>query len=595
MNKDIETTINNNSFQIKLNFGETLYKYLKYVRPQETDNLLQFRRKLDSLDENYDLANFALDNVISQMRNLLVYVSPGPPVNIDPSSSSVTTANLIFSSDDDFDMIRMYIANLINNETLRPLTYQALIELHQNLQNKTKLYADDFLVDIKLDAADCDNNPLLQKFLATFRNYGVADCIDSNNLRYYVELLKSEDLSTLPPTIAEAINVIILNINSPVKIQVTLDQQEYLSLTGSKNNNIRALFNRYNELTPIRFTNKKDPAEPEKRPLKRKTAEETSTQKADVHVLIETTTDDDDDDIYDRETIVKSGAESVISTTNSSTQRRKRRRKKIKKSSVSSSLSSINQISESQNSSQNDREISYYNTLPPTTGSTNIQTNIFIDNVKQTTKPILALPQLFQYIIQIISKNVDDSMLTCPSAYLNTVIGAENYLNKLETIQNMNLSTVDNRVHFYELLRPLALYSVNDKDIANSIWFITVAGSYFEKSAEHFNNIRLSLIDHSNNSRRNNMGVVLDDPDRVALFIIKYNFLWHYRQFISKLVSSYIKAFGDERILKVLRVYDMSVRTKFESIPIKFNHNKVYRGPIADIVKLMNAQFAELV
>ncbi|QEI03618.1 VP80 [Rachiplusia nu nucleopolyhedrovirus] len=585
MNVGADETIKENSFRIKFTYAETLYKYLKFIRPEEQENLTLYRKRLDDLSDDRNIAKFTLDNLVRQMHNLLIYVTPGPSRNIVPSATSVTTANLVFTARDDFDMIKLYITNLLRNETLRPLSYHSLTELEQKLHNKSELYAEDFLTEIRLDAKDCDQNTLLQTFLATYRNYGVAECVDTTNLRYYVELLRDSDRSQLPPTVAEALNIIIYNIDSPYKIQVSMDKTEYLSLTGSQNNDLRALFNRYNEITPIKFTSK-DTTDLQ---ITRTTTKRRASDNAPLRIESSSS-----DEMYDRETIVNSGAASVISTADSSrdSQKRKRRRKKIRKSTTASSSAATS----SAETSREQQEISASNissstTLPTTTGSTNVPTEIFIENVKQTMKPNMALPLLLRYIVQIVPDNIDKSLMTCPSAHLNSMVSSVNYLNKLDIIKNMNLAGLSKRAYFYELLEPLALYGSKETDVLNIVWFITVSGTYFEKSAEHFREIRSSLVNRNNNALK----PVIEDPDRVAIFIIKYNFLWHYRQFISKLMSSPIKPFGDERALKVLRVFDLSVRKNFESIPLKFNENKIYSGPVSDIVKLMNAQITELV
>lgn len=115
-----------------------------------------------------------------------------------------------------------------------------------------------------------------------------------------------------------------------------------------------------------------------------------------------------------------------------------------------------------------------------------------------------------------------------------------------------------------------------------SIWYISKSGRYFESSAEHYQSIRSSL------------GNTVDDPDRVALFMIRYNFLWNYRQFISKLVSSQITPYQNQKIANVLYVYSNTVQKAFNKIVYKFNNKKIYSGPVDDVTKLMNGMFNDL-
>ncbi|AAY84028.1 P87/VP80 [Chrysodeixis chalcites nucleopolyhedrovirus] len=558
-----DATIRHNTFKIKFEFANLLFKYLAYVRPEERINLESFRSRLDDLDIGieFEISNFTLDNVINQMKNLLIYVTPGPSVNVEPSATSVTTANLIFTNNDDIDTIKLYLTNLLQNENLKPLTYRSLNELDQRLKTESIIYAD-ILSELRLDAIDCEQNTILQRFLNIYKNYGIANCIDTD-LRYYVEKLRDFDRSTLPPTVADALKTIIYNMDSPYKIQVTMDRQEYL--TGATNVDVRALFNRYNEILPIKFVSSETSAV---------TPMDATTSASFKRKLGSDRKNYSSSSEYDDDTDAIGGVGRIISdigstAADSSTLRKKRRKRKAKKISSASTSKPIATTKPSTTTT----------TEPIISSSAN---QIFIEGVRQSARPTMALPPLLLYIIRIVPTDVNASLLTCPSNALSSNINTFNFYGKLSRIKSLNLTTVDRNVHFFELLEPLAHYGVTLNDINRSIWFISKAGNYFEANAFNFNNIRRNLAKET------------DDSDRIALFMIRYNFLWHYRQFISKLVSSAISPYKNQKIVNVLQVCSNSVNRAFDKANIRLNNSKIYSGPVDDIVRLMNGMFADL-
>nr|QGW49227.1 P87 [Chrysodeixis includens nucleopolyhedrovirus]QGW49507.1 P87 [Chrysodeixis includens nucleopolyhedrovirus]QGW49647.1 P87 [Chrysodeixis includens nucleopolyhedrovirus]QGW49787.1 P87 [Chrysodeixis includens nucleopolyhedrovirus]QGW49927.1 P87 [Chrysodeixis includens nucleopolyhedrovirus] len=548
-----------NTFKIKFNFANLLFNYLKYVRPEERTNLESFRSRLDDLDSEteFEISNFTLDNVINQMKNLLIYVTPGPSMNIEPSSTSVTTADLIFTNNDDIDTIKLYLTNLLRNENLKPLTYRSLSELDERLSKEPVIYAD-ILSQLRLDAIDCEQNNVLQRFLNIYTNYGIANCVDTD-LRYYVEKLRDFDRSKLPPTVADALKTIIYNMDSPFKIQVTMDRQEYLK--GATDYNIRALFNRYNEILPIKFVSSETSSE---MPMDATTSASFKRKLGSARKNYSSSSEYDDD----ANEINKTGR--MIGDIGSSDSSRKKRRKRKAKKISNASTPPIPIATTS------------FPTATTTEPISSTPNQIFIDGVRQSAEPTVALPPLLLYIIRIVPTDVSASLLTCPSNALSTNINTFNFYGKLSRIKSLNLTTIDRNIHFFELLEPLAYYGVSLNDINRSIWFISKAGNYFEANAINFNTIRSSLVRET------------DDSDRIALFMIRYNFLWHYRQFISKLVSSAISPYKNQKILNVLQVCSNSVNRAFDKANIRLNNSKIYSGPVDDIVRVMNGMFADL-
>ncbi|ACH88596.1 Vp80 [Helicoverpa armigera multiple nucleopolyhedrovirus] len=206
----------------------------------------------------------------------------------------------------------------------------------------------------------------------------------------------------------------------------------------------------------------------------------------------------------------------------------------------------------------------------------------FIANVKQLHKNTVIMPPLLVHLLAVMPTTIGASMLTCPSEGFGTnLITISNYNSTINKIKKLNLTILTNTIYFYKLLEPLTMYGTGENETSKMIWFIVKSSNYFVNNARNFDALRKQL-----------QGVI-DDPDRVALFMIRYNFLWFYRQFASKLVNLPTTSFPNQKIMNVLYVYDSIVQKKYNSINYQVS-NRVYVGPVDNVVKLMVASYSDI-
>ncbi|WBB27291.1 VP80 [Mythimna sequax nucleopolyhedrovirus] len=208
----------------------------------------------------------------------------------------------------------------------------------------------------------------------------------------------------------------------------------------------------------------------------------------------------------------------------------------------------------------------------------------FIANVKQLHKNTMKMPPLLVNLLAVMPTTIGGSMLTCPSEGFGTnLITISNYNSTINKILKLNLTILTNTIYFYKLLEPLTMYGTDENETSKMIWFIVKSSNYFVNNARNFDALRKQLQGT----------MMIDDPDRVALFMIRYNFLWFYRQFASKLVSLPTTSYPSQKIMNVLYVYDSIVQKKFNSINYQVS-NRVYVGPVDNVVKLMVASYSDI-
>jgi hypothetical protein len=222
-------------------------------------------------------------------------------------------------------------------------------------------------------------------------------------------------------------------------------------------------------------------------------------------------------------------------------------------------------------------------TQQPTTVASNESNIAFINNVKQLHADQYVIPKLVRYLVNVIPTDVSASLLTCPTNGLgNNIIGTSNNSKMVGTIAKMNIAVVSENVYFYKLLEPLAFYAGTQEAASKMLWFITRCGNYFINNARNFAQLRQSLQSFT------------DDPDRVGVFMIRYNFLWFYRQFVNEILSSPTTAYQSQKILNYLYVFSTVVQKEYNKIGLRFNERHVYAGPVDNVVKLMVASLSDI-
>ncbi|UJZ89004.1 vp80 [Erannis ankeraria nucleopolyhedrovirus] len=202
---------------------------------------------------------------------------------------------------------------------------------------------------------------------------------------------------------------------------------------------------------------------------------------------------------------------------------------------------------------------------------------VYVNNDTST----VSMPRLLIGIVTTIPSVVDESYLTCPTTNLQSVPNAHNYRNSLRRIAELNLSILNQDVHFYDLLLPLIYYGSNELYKNQIIWFISNAQKYYLKCA---NDYELIIKDIKDQPKR----------DHIFIFIIQYNFLWHYKQFIRTLPSTSLTLFFNQTILNALSIYSKIVQNKFNSLPLTFTYETLSTAnPYNKVIKLMIGDFED--
>ncbi|AXS67748.1 p87/vp80 [Cryptophlebia peltastica nucleopolyhedrovirus] len=208
----------------------------------------------------------------------------------------------------------------------------------------------------------------------------------------------------------------------------------------------------------------------------------------------------------------------------------------------------------------------------------NLETMLTV-SISDRTKIDITIPEpLMPFYIQSIVANIPTTTtypyITYPTKNLSIVPSRENFETNINIINEINKSILDNNVHFYEMLEALLYYGGNETGQVRVLWFISIAEDYFKACADHFDNLREQFANEP-------------DVDRFIVFIIKYNFLWHYRQFISTLNSSMLTSYQNQKIVRFLQLTNESVQKKFDRINIRFDLNVVYVNKVPQVVQLM--------
>lgn len=189
------------------------------------------------------------------------------------------------------------------------------------------------------------------------------------------------------------------------------------------------------------------------------------------------------------------------------------------------------------------------------TESTNESTNLF---KKRLQKKITRRPEMPAYLQSVLVNFHTDDYLVCATNDLNGIPNVDNFKHLLQNVTRINLTSIDDNQHFFRMLEPLTYYNITDLSVNVITWFMTKAAHYFIVCADNIETMREQV-------RRER------DPDRLVLFMIKYNFLAHYKEFIrTSLSSTALNAYRDENLIRILNLLDRKVQKKYNSIRLHF-------------------------
>lgn len=575
--------IEENSFEIKLNYAQLLGDYLSRVQPDTAQDIKNFMRRIENARQSsLGIAKYTLDNVVNSMQTMLQSISPTTnesvpstsgmvtrtaatvPAPISPPPAPISTPARVLTpapistpahistpapistppapmdvGENDFDNdvvsrnmteLKSILSSLLESNTLQTLTRQSLSAFQQLVADSTLMYEDYFKNGIELDRVDCDLNDGVQRFVRIFEKYGPVKCVVTD-VNYYAERVRANPdlVESLPPSVRAAV-VTILDLverKSAYTVQININPVEF---NGVTDNTVRALLNRYSEHKPIQFNGNNG----------------ANGGATPTPMVVDINSTDEDEQMMTQ------------------TMRRKRKMRAPTPSMTKSAKRTASQTT-------------------PSATTNKLSDDAFIDNVRQMHQPNVIVPKLLMQIVNVVPSDVASSLITCPTNGLSDVkISAQNYNTTIALINKMNLTVITENVYFYKLLEPLTYYGSNEALTTKVLWFIARSANYFTNNARNYNYLRDSLRSLS------------DDIDRVALFMIRYNFLWFYRQFLGQLLSFPTTPYQSQKIINVLHVYASVVQKEYNKLPYDFNQTRVYVGPVDNVVKLMVVSLSDI-
>nr|QWV59648.1 Vp80 [Ectropis obliqua nucleopolyhedrovirus] len=495
-----------------------------------------------------------------------------------------------------FNVDRMELAKFksISEYTKTNLTNIPLDSLENNL-----------LFVITLDVLDVRYQALLQKFIKT---YGIETQSLLLTKQFQSELFKqinSVDVSKTLRTVKQALIDFNYTQNiEPITIIFTLDRQDFNLIT---NNTILHFFYNYNEkVMNIKFifvdvksnvnnvrnvdddTMQIDFGENDNNDYMSNVSETTNlnvrvASNASAAAAVSTT---DDDDKF------------IANVRNASMARRKR---KLRQKYNSIFDSQHGGISRPRSADTQQDDVSMSLTMMPSPGPQLLSPTVpdLPPLPPQNTMPaqntiitrsldlpeIQKMPVYFQRIISMISTNIHSSLLTCPTPNLSVVPNYYNFADTMQAIKNIDILALDKTVPFYSMMLPLSLYGDTFVSESTCIWFVNKAAQYFCACIDNYKDI-VKIVEND------------DDRDRYFIFMVIYNFLWHYKIFIiNNLTDKLLTSFKNQKILNVINIYNNFVQKRFTSInldfPVKQRVPATYIHVNNSVIQLMVQQFID--
>jgi hypothetical protein len=551
-------TILEHSYHIKRNYALMLHKYLLRTQPE---NLMSdyTKRIAESQTPTMTVGMYLLDEIVNEMKSMLSEqeASPQPgtsgiaTIKREPSSSSLSSESDVnfdiasetietgFSVNDDITELTSLVNTMLTRNALQSSTKTSLETFQKLLTDPTVMYAEYFNQSITLDQIDCDLNERVKNFIKLFKSHGGrVECVKVD-VKYYAEMVQANPqiLETLTPSVRAAVVSIIdlVTRKQAYDVELTIDAKEFNQISDET---VKALLNKYSgNHVPIRFVQSKRQMSPA------------------TNNNYNLSTDEE---------------EAALLTP---TLKRARRKDSKRGDSVVATAAPASATAAAAN---------------PVTPESVLQTHsmsdeAFLANVKQIHSAQMVMPRFLVQLINVMPTVIRESLITCPSEeFGDSKISALNYNTTINIINKMNLTVISENIYFYKLLESLAFYGTSEQSTKNMIWFIAKSCNYFINNARNFNNLRSSLQPLS------------DDPDRVGLFMIRYNFLWFYRQFAGELVSSPTTPYQSQKIINILYVYNSIVQKEYNSIAFNFNPNRVYVGQVDNVTKLMVVSLSDI-
>lgn len=619
-----QPTIASNSLKIKYNYFESVYTYIKTKYPDHFERIKSLRDLVrtymsegiasmssDTASTQEHVANFdKLINIINAYYNSLdvnrelqlqtyddnvadeiVQFSPAP--SISSLNATATTAFrpsitcIINVRNDQFETFNWLMDVLTVSTSLTPRTKNEMIVLKDTFDSRGAI--TNF--HVHLDAYDFEKNTYVQKLVNDFGDTNRVTELPRSDTFDFTKI----NFSSQPDTVSRSLHALAARYRSkiPYDLFLAVDQNEFETLPVD--DPARTIIETYNNamrpnirMSVYDIINDDDNYDDYNKTFVNQLADQNTyvdQNLSNAFPVIEHRTVSkrlqqtlsSSDDLLDNDEGGGGGTTNV---------RRKRKRKRhtppgfaavddntVAQTFVAPSSSPLatnrNHYNYIENyddlvgDANNVREI--VNVLAP--GGGNGKRSNSVPLIEPKIMPLYLLD-----LIKFIPKNVNKLLITCPTSSLATCPSADNYEKTLNTIGRMNLDPLTGDMHFDRIIEPIALCGARDE--SHCIWFLVNAGAYFVLCARNFFEIRNSIV-----------GKISSDANRATIFIIKYNFLWHYRRFVSELSSNDVTTYKSQRILNVLRVYDTKIQQHYDKLNLRLKSRNTIAA--SEIILLM--------
>ncbi|AHH82669.1 VP80 [Buzura suppressaria nucleopolyhedrovirus] len=473
------------------------------------------------------------------------YQRPTSPTSVVPVSFARIYVNVRSNTIEEI----IISLNVIKDLSISSFTKTALNKFAESLK-----YENETILQV--DVEDVFRVNFLRDFISKYGNVGryinLTGAIGKTLNEKIAFLLSSVDSQTIienqPASVTQALRQLINKLNDilPYDLVLRIYEEDYYFMD---NEMVKSILDAYSKIVPIQLVNKNVTIisrEPKLQPLLKSTLDlietpslESDFSDANLQEYFEDEPFSEHISYIDKDNsrpMIETVKQKLLDRVRSKQQRRKKQRTLPR------------QFAErSRHDVTNDLKI-----------DANVSPTITV-----TTRPIIipepkSMPAYFAKIIANVSPILENSLLTCPTNGLNSYPKFCNYARSLNTIRAMNLSALNvNKIYFYEMLKPLAYYGDNELYETKVIYFVFEAYLYYTTCAANY---YLICQNFANDTNR----------DRICLFMINYNFLWHYRQFISKLPASALTAFQNVKILNNIYIYTTRVQAEFNKLPLEF-------------------------
>nr|AYU75278.1 capsid-associated protein VP80 [Spodoptera littoralis nucleopolyhedrovirus] len=559
---------------------------LDQVRPFLTRDVERCEREMDSINRYIDENLNPPSNVVyrsyvmpDEERNELSVPAPLPPQS---STRKRTNSGDDYDDDDDdddeddyeninpatapeyaswfVDLSNMIVIldNMVRNR-IEPIEQNSQILNNLILLKQQREHVSTILPSIDVNVRNMIDNPPFEDFINIYRKYGIVN-VSHEPLRDILNRIRSEGKEAdQPPSVRMFIRTLTKNINNRVPIKVNRADVEQVT-----DPDVKTLLYAYRLQSMLRVVDvdvkKNQPAPPPKR-RKRQRQNRTGTS-----------TGGSDSFITDPDT-VPSGGGGVGGSDGGGPSIPPS--EMIKSPSIKEILEELRSAPEAELAIAPYEEPFYEMSTPDDEDEYDDESRFADGDQDLDFRPIETQQFVSNYLLRegigsrhpLITTMLDvlphsgERLAICE---LKQHLDVRRYSSQFEWVQTLNLSPIDRNVHLYQLLEPLTYYATNETMSMAIGWFVVNAYRYFINAIDDFDHIRRVVISSG-----------FRDADRVALFFVKYNYLFIYRQLLSDMTA----ISGDElvpdrymnnRIVVLLKTYDIIVQKQYNAFDFSF-------------------------